>query len=116
MEDFKFLTRIHYVAPSSSTWGEHEMDYILFIKANVTLDVNPNECKDVKYVSASELKNMFQDDCKYFASNIMILSNNCIALLFTPWFKLICDSYLFKWWDSIDEIEKFQDRSINRML
>lgn len=41
------------------------MDYIFFIKANVTLDVNPNECRDVAYVSAEKLKEMFKDDCKF---------------------------------------------------
>ena len=24
LEDFKFLTRIHYLAPSDGLWGEHE--------------------------------------------------------------------------------------------
>lgn len=90
------------------------MDYIFFIKANVTLDVNPNECRDVAYVSAEKLKEMFKDDCK-FSFFYFVLSNS-LALLFTPWFKLICDSYLFKWWASIDEIENFRDDSINRML
>lgn len=24
LDDFKYLTRIHYVAPSDGLWGEHE--------------------------------------------------------------------------------------------
>lgn len=40
------------------------MDYILFIKANVDLDVNPNEIRDVKYVTPEELKAMFADSSK----------------------------------------------------
>lgn len=66
VDKFQFLTRIHYEAPSDGVWGEHEMDYILIIKANVNLDVNPNECRDVKYVSATALKEMFKDECKCF--------------------------------------------------
>ena len=41
------------------------MDYILFMKANVDLDVNPNEIRDVKYVTPDELKAMFADSSKF---------------------------------------------------
>lgn len=40
---------------SHIVWGEHEMDYILFIQADVDLDVNPTEAKAVKYVDLEEL-------------------------------------------------------------
>lgn len=100
---FQFLTRIHYKAPSDGKWGEHEIDYILFIKPKqgVTLKINPNEVRDAKYVSADELKSMFtQSDLK-----------------FTPWFKLICESMLFKWWEHLDGgLEKFlNEQEIRRM-
>lgn len=65
LDKFKYLTRIHYVAPSDGQWGEHEIDYILFIKADVTLQVNPNEIRDVKYVTAEELEAMFKDPSKF---------------------------------------------------
>lgn len=32
----------------NAEWGEHEVDYILFIKANVTLAPNKEEVDDVK--------------------------------------------------------------------
>jgi isopentenyl-diphosphate delta-isomerase len=33
-------------------------------------------------------------------------------LKFTPWFKLICDSFLFEWWQSLDNgLEKFENQS-----
>lgn len=35
------------------------------MKANVTLDVNPNEIRDVKYVTPEELKAMFADPSKF---------------------------------------------------
>ncbi|KAI9859520.1 MAG: isopentenyl-diphosphate delta-isomerase idi1 [Trichoglossum hirsutum] len=93
LEKFDFLTRIHYKAPSDGKWGEHEIDYILFIKADVGLDVNPNEAKDTRYVTAEELKTMFNDD----------------KLAFTPWFKLICESMLFEWWEHLDEgLDKYK--------
>ncbi|KAI1470684.1 isopentenyl-diphosphate delta-isomerase [Daldinia caldariorum] len=100
-EDFHFLTRIHYKAPSDGKWGEHEIDYILFIKANVNLNTNPNEVRDTKYVTADELKTLFKDP----------------TLKFTPWFKLICQSMLFEWWENLDSgLEKYSnEQEIRRM-
>ncbi|KAL0256206.1 isopentenyl-diphosphate delta-isomerase idi1 [Diplodia seriata] len=100
--EFDFLTRIHYLAPSDGKWGEHEIDYILFIrpKKGVTLDVNVNEVRDTRYVSPEELRAMFEDK----------------SLKFTPWFKLICESMLFDWWKHLDGgLEKFKEESIRRM-
>ncbi|CAO0801020.1 unnamed protein product [Mucor circinelloides] len=100
LDKFKYLTRIHYLAPSDGQWGEHEVDYILFMKANVDLDVNPNEIRDVKYVTPDELKAMFADS----------------SVPMTPWFKLICNSFLFKWWDQLDTIENVKaDDTIHRL-
>ena len=121
LDKFKFLTRIHYKAPSDGKWGEHEseskicacglhraqltmsipVDYILFIKADVDLEVNANEVQDVRYVSEEELKTMFRDD----------------RLKFTPWFKLICETMLFEWWEHVDSgLEKYMGETpIRRM-
>ncbi|PTB70681.1 sopentenyl-diphosphate delta-isomerase-like protein [Trichoderma citrinoviride] len=101
-EDFHFLTRIHYKAPSDGKWGEHEIDYILFIKANVDVNPNPNEVQATQYVTADGLKKLFEDP----------------SLKFTPWFKLICNSMLFEWWASLDSgLEKYtNEQEIRRML
>jgi len=132
LDKFQFLTRIHYKAPSDGKWGEHEsmwrlrsappsaswlvtwtervmltcasnpVDYILFIKANVDLDINPNEVQDTKYVTADHLKTLFEDP----------------TLKFTPWFKLICQSMLFEWWEHLEsDLEKYtNEEQIRRML
>jgi isopentenyl-diphosphate delta-isomerase len=101
LEDFRFLTRIHYKAPSDGKWGEHEIDYILFIKANVDLAPSENEVQATQYVSPDRLKQMFEDP----------------ALKFTPWFKLICNSLLFDWWKHLDSgLEKYMnEQEIRRM-
>ena len=45
----RYLTRLHYCAPDTSSgapgsqWGEHEVDYILFMRGRVTLKPNPEE-------------------------------------------------------------------------
>ena len=41
------------------------VDYIFFIKADVTLDVSPNEVRDVKWVTPDELRAMFDDPSKF---------------------------------------------------
>lgn len=78
------------------------VDYILFIKANVDLDINKNEVQAVQYVSADSLKKQFEDP----------------SLKFTPWFKLICESMLFEWWQHLDSgLDKYEnEQHIRRML
>lgn len=124
LDDFKFLTRIHYKAPSDGKWGEHEsmfrlalgkcwgkadqltlwdaVDYILFINADVDLDINLNEVQDTKYVTPDELKAMFNDP----------------KVKYTPWFRLICESMLYEWWEHLDSgLEKYLgETQIRRML
>jgi len=77
------------------------VDYILFIKADVDHNPNPNEVQDTKFVSEDELKTM--------------LKNN--TLRFTPWFKLICESMLYEWWEHLNEgLEKYEgEMEIRRM-
>jgi isopentenyl-diphosphate Delta-isomerase len=77
------------------------VDYILFIQADVNTDVNLNEVKDSRYVSSDELKAMFKDP----------------KLTFTPWFKLICETMLFEWWEHLDGgLEKYTgETQIRRM-
>jgi isopentenyl-diphosphate delta-isomerase len=79
----------------------HAVDYILFIKTHVDLDSNPNEVQATKYLGADNLKKLFEDP----------------TLKFTPWFKLICNSMLFEWWESLDSgLEKYtNEQQIRRM-
>lgn len=105
VEKFEFLTRIHYMLPlgdAASKWGEHEIDYILIMQAknDITINANYNEVRDFKWVSQQELQNMFKDP----------------ELVFTPWFKLICEKFLFQWWSKLDLLEQFKDDTIHRML
>lgn len=104
-EDFEFLTRIHYKSASgdeTSKWGEHEIDYILILKTknDITVDANYNEVRDYKFVGADELREMFKDN----------------TLVFTPWFKLICETFLFEWWGNLDNLKQFEDKKIHRLL
>jgi isopentenyl-diphosphate delta-isomerase len=76
LASFKFMTKIHYKAPSDGIWGEHEgkhpagdtgagctqlvlfgvaVDYILLLKQDVAYESNPNEVQDAKYYTPEEV-------------------------------------------------------------
>lgn len=102
-EEFQYLTRIHYKAQSDGIWGEHEIDYILFIRKNVTLNPDPNEIKSYCYVSKEEMKEILE---KAASGEIKI----------TPWFKIIAETFLFKWWDNLSHLSQVVDQEkIHRM-
>ncbi|XP_048367516.1 isopentenyl-diphosphate Delta-isomerase 1 [Sphaerodactylus townsendi] len=102
-EELFYLTRIHYKARSNGIWGEHEIDYILFVQKNVMLNPDPNEVKSYCYVTQEELKELLEK-----------ASRNEIKI--TPWFKLIAETFLFKWWDNLNHLKTFVDHAkIHRM-
>ena len=107
LEDFKFLTRIHYKSPNvpfDGKWGEHEIDYILFIQRDVEVKSNLNEVKSYRYVTPDELRQFLAEADRN-------------GHLITPWFKLIVDEYLFKWWDHLDDLKSQEDcGTIHRMI
>lgn len=91
-ESFKFLTRIYYRSIADDPkWGEHEVDYILFAKQDTDPKINPNEVKDIAYVTPQELKDR--------------LSNrDTSGETFSPWSQLIIERFLYSWWDNLDNI------------
>ena len=85
-DGFQYLTRIHYLAPSNGIWGEHEgnrsaiasipltlyfaeVDYILFMTGDVSVNPNPNEIQAHKYVDKAELQKMIDDPGKSCSDN-----------------------------------------------
>eukprot|EP00729_Bicosta_minor_P004148 gene4148-15763_t len=94
VDDFRFITRLHYWAADVVThgpdapFGEHEIDYILLIKAKVDAKPNPEEVSDYKYVTQEELKAMMAPSS---------------GLLWSPWFRVIAEQFLGKWWADLDK-------------
>jgi len=86
---FQYVTRIHYKAPSDGIWGEHEVDYILFLQQDIDINPNPEEIKATRYVTQAQLKQLIED------SKI----DHTIKL--TPWFALMSDSHIWKWWSAL---------------
>ncbi|CAB1449954.1 unnamed protein product [Pleuronectes platessa] len=102
-EEMTYLTRIHYKAQSDGVWGEHEIDYILFMQKDVDLSPDPNEIQTHCYVSKEELKEMLNKAKRN-------------ELLITPWFSLIAETFLFQWWDNLHSLKQFMDHDkIHRM-
>jgi isopentenyl-diphosphate delta-isomerase type 1 len=107
---FTFLTRLRYWACDTVThgaftapWGEHEIDYVLFLTVPHKEDLNagsdtstaggavlqphPDEVDDVRWVNPTELTAMLNDD----------------TILFSPWFRLICHKWLLPlWWKDLE--------------
>ncbi|KAJ3271853.1 isopentenyl-diphosphate delta-isomerase idi1 [Terramyces sp. JEL0728] len=106
LDQLCFLTRIHYLAPSDGLWGEHEgrsmynvVDHIFIYRGHVDVNANPNEVQATRYVSKQELIELF-DTAK--EKNIKI----------TPWFRLIVENFLYKWWDNLDSLESMKEESV----
>ena len=96
LSEVQFVSRFHYWASDVQThgleapWGEHEVDYILFLQRPVSefqLQVNPEEVADIKYVSIAELKDMIY---------------NQPDLTWSPWFVGIMERGGFDWWEDLE--------------
>ncbi|KAK8943650.1 Isopentenyl-diphosphate Delta-isomerase I [Platanthera guangdongensis] len=91
VDEFIPLGRILYKAPSDGKWGEHELDYLLFIVRDVNLSPNPNEVAGVSYVDRGQLKELLK---KADAGED--------GIKLSPWFRLVADNFLMKWWDHVE--------------
>ncbi|KAH7435941.1 hypothetical protein KP509_06G084900 [Ceratopteris richardii] len=91
VDQFTCLGRILYRAPSDGKWGEHELDYLLFLVGDVNVQPNPEEVADVMYVNKEQLKELLK---KADAGDE--------GIKLSPWFRLVVDNFLFEWWDKLE--------------
>ena len=56
LEDLHVGSRILYYAESCDRFAEHELDYIIFARKEVTLEPNPDEIAAVKWVSFDQFE------------------------------------------------------------
>ena len=74
------------------------------MKKDVSCVPNSNEVKSYRYVNQQELKELLEQGQRG-------------QLKVTPWFQIICDKFLFKWWNSLDDLSSFMDAdAIHRMI
>lgn len=95
VKDLTFLTKVLYKGiMENDIWGEYEMDYCLVAKKPFEIEyvqgvLNKNEIAEVKLVDKEELKDMLK-------------RGESGELLITPWFRIICEKFLFSWWDAVE--------------
>lgn len=95
-ENFHYITRIHYHDHGDGIYGEHEIDYILFLQKDLEVNPNAGEVNEVLWLKRESLD-------KQIAS---------LKYPLTPWFKLIYESgKLSTWWNNLDRLNKFEDYS-----
>lgn len=100
-EEMQWLTRIHYMDKGNGIFGEHEIDYIIFLQKDVDLDLNPEEVSEVLYVKRKDLRSFLED----------------LKAPITPWFSLIVKNQLELWWDNLHQLPKFYDhKTIHRYI
>ncbi|CAA0814351.1 Isopentenyl-diphosphate Delta-isomerase I-chloroplastic [Striga hermonthica] len=92
VDQFIPLGRMLYKAPSDGKWGEYELDYLLFVTRDVSVQPNPDEVADIKYVNREQLKEILR---KADAGDE--------GVKLSPWFRLVVDNFLFKWWDHVEK-------------
>lgn len=103
-EKLRFLSRFHYWAADVLTWGdeapwgEHEIDYILFTQADVSLAPNPDEVSDTRHVTPHELREMLADT----------------SLRWSPWFIGIMERGGWEYWDNLGEALQEGGRFVTR--
>lgn len=93
LENMHYITRIHYKDPGNGKYGEHEIDYVLFIQQDVKLKPNPDEVSEISFVPRTE-----------FDDFVPTLTGQ-----WTPWFSLILKHRLKYWWDNLDKLEEIKD-------
>lgn len=92
-EDITYLTRIIYKDEGNGKWGEHEIDYILFLKGDYKVKPNPDEISEISYVPRDELDNYIPT----------------LNAPLTPWFQLILKHRLRLWWDNLNDLGSYID-------
>jgi len=96
IEKMNFLTRVHYKAVTDEIWGEHEVDYIIFLRCDkITVSPNPGEVKDFKFVTLEEVKQIVEDA-------------NQGKHKISPWFGIIFTQFLTSWWTKLITNQELQ--------
>ena len=91
VDDFQLISRLHYQARADERWVEHEIDHVLVLRADVDIEVNPNEIEEIRWVTADELADM-------------IAGTPDNDTLIAPWFIEIADRFLPYCWDDQDDL------------
>ena len=89
------VQKVYYQAKYDDTWGENEVDYVLFARLPPKYENKPEvrfnkeEVKAAKWVSRKEIKGFLEGKAKE-------------GELTTPWMGKILDYRLLQWWEEFE--------------
>eukprot|EP00743_Colponemidia_sp_Colp-15_P005400 GILK01005804.1.p1 GENE.GILK01005804.1~~GILK01005804.1.p1 ORF type:complete len:248 (+),score=24.35 GILK01005804.1:41-745(+) len=89
-DDLTCVGRILYKASSDGLWGEYEVDYILIAQKDIAVGRNPEEVADIAWVSRNEIQSFLKDKATKAEPT-------------SPWFKLLVEHSLDRWWEAIEQ-------------
>ena len=101
LDKFQYITRIFYHAdnsPQDGIFGEHEIDYCLILKGDFRMEPKLNEVKDNRFVNVEQLREMLE-----------LGKDPKSGVLITPWFRMICEKFLFNWWQNLNNVISLKD-------
>lgn len=94
---------MYLTTPVTSTLFDICLFDLSLFQKDVDLSPDPNEIKSHCYVSKEELNEMLEKAKRK-------------ELEITPWFSLIAETFLFQWWDNLQNLKQFMDHdNIHRM-
>ncbi|KRX73883.1 60S ribosomal protein L27a [Trichinella sp. T6] len=83
LESFHFIDRFIYKAQFNESLGEHELDYVFFVRSDLLIEPNFDEVELIQYVEEAQLKELLE------------LSDRKPEIMqFAPWFRLIAKKFL----------------------
>ncbi|KRX93879.1 Isopentenyl-diphosphate Delta-isomerase II [Trichinella pseudospiralis] len=98
LESFQFIDRFIYKAQFNESLGEHELDYVFFVRSDLLIEPNFNEVELIQYVKEDQLKELLE------------LSDRKPEIMqFAPWFRLIAKNFLFFWWKHLGDLQSIQN-------
>lgn len=86
-EDEHVVSRILYYANACDKFAEFELDYIIFAQKDIAeFHANEDEVMATRYVALEELDSFIEERKRLHNEDV------------TPWFQLLLDNKLKKWW------------------
>ena len=79
---FHHIGKMEYSCRWNEEWIEREIDHIMVVQADATIDHNLNEISEVLWADPNEVKRMMDGQ------------GNWQGQVIAPWFRLICENYI----------------------
>ena len=91
---FSHIGTFEYRCRWDDNWVEHEIDHVLFVRADIDIIPNPNEISETRWLSAEQIEDMMAGYGEWEGEII------------APWFKMIWDTFLSSHWpDTYTSVE-----------